>query len=75
MKELGVAAPGEAAMKELKSRFVVAMRHGEHAPPVKPGVYDLFVSVGKLDGTPAIALPLRGEDGLKRYKVGQVMLK
>jgi hypothetical protein len=75
LKELGVAAPGEAPVKQLKSRFVVAMRHGEHAPPVKPGAYDLFVSVGKLDGTPTMALPLRGDDGQKRYKVGQVMLK
>ena len=75
MKALGVAAPGEASVKPLESRFVVAMRHGDHDPPVKPGMYDLFVSVGKPDGTPTIALPLRGDDGQKRYKVGQVMIK
>ena len=75
IKELGVAEPGKAAAKELKSRFVVAMRHGDHAPPVKPAAYDLFVSVGKPDGTPAIELPLRGHDGQRRYKVGQVVIR
>jgi hypothetical protein len=75
LKELGVAAPGEAPVKQIKSRFVVAMRHGTHAPPVKAGAYDLFVSVGRRDGTPTIALPLRGDDGQRRYKVGPVMLQ
>jgi hypothetical protein len=75
VKELGVAAPGEAPKKQLKSRLVVAKRHGNHAPPVKPGVYDLFVSVGKLDGTPTIALPMRGDDGQRRYHVGPVTIK
>ena len=75
LKELRVAPPGKASVKELNSRFTVALRHGQHAPPVKPGEYDLFVSVGRLDGTPTIALPLRGDDGQKRYKVGQMTLK
>jgi len=75
VKELTVSPVGEAAVRELKSRFVVAMRHGEHAPPVKPGGYDLFVSVGQRDGTPVIALPLPAGDGQRRYKVGQMMMK
>ncbi len=75
VKELRVAAPGKASVKELNSRFTVALRHGQHAPPVKPGEYDLFVSVGRLDGTPTIALPLRGDDGQKRYKVGQMTFR
>jgi hypothetical protein len=47
---------------------------GTHAPPTKPGTYDVFVSVGKWDGTPQIALPLAGEDGQRRYKLGQIRL-
>lgn len=74
-KELDVASPGAADVKLLQSRFAVAMRHGPHAPPVKPGTYDVLVSVGQRDGTPVIALPLPGGDGQRRYKVGQMMLK
>ena len=51
------------------------MRHGQHAPPVKPGAYDVFISVGQREGTPAIALPLPGGLDRLRYRVGQMMLK
>jgi hypothetical protein len=68
-------------VRKLESRFVVALAHPNphlkraHAPPTKPGTYDLFVSVGRRDGTPQIALPLAGHDGQRRYKVGQIKLK
>ena len=39
---------------------------------VKPGKYDVFISVGKEDGTPVIALPLANQDGHRRYKLGQI---
>lgn len=78
-RELAVGKPGEASLKKLTSRFTVAFRHidprGTHAPPMKPGVYDVFVSVGTRDGTPVIALPLANNDGQRRYKVGQISLK
>ena len=45
---------------------------GAHAPPTKPGTYDVFVSVGQRDGTPLIALPLPDDDGKRRYKLGQI---
>jgi hypothetical protein len=48
---------------------------GKHTPPTKPGVYDVFVSVGSRDGTPTLALPLANHDGHKRYRVGQILLK
>jgi hypothetical protein len=41
-------------------------------PATKPGDYDLFVSVGQKDGTPEIALPLDGDDGRHRYKIGMI---
>jgi len=42
------------------------------APVVKPGTYDLYVSVGLADGTPRLALPLDGDDGRRRYRLGQI---
>jgi len=37
---------------------------------LKPGSYDVFVSVGEKGGKPLIELPLDGSDGAKRYKIG-----
>jgi len=37
---------------------------------VSPGVHTVFVSVGSIDGTPRIALPLDGDDGQRRYRLG-----
>ena len=39
---------------------------------VKPGTYDLFVSIGSAIGTPVIALPHDGDDGQGRVPLGQV---
>ena len=39
-----------------------------------PGTYDLYVSVGRRDGTPLYELPYEGCDGHKRYKIGQITL-
>jgi len=40
-----------------------------------PGLYDLYVSVGKHDGTPLYELPYPDSDGHKRYKIGKITLK
>lgn len=73
------AATNAPTVEKLQSRFTVAKQFadaiGKHAPPTRPGVYDVFVSVGTRDGTPRIALPLAGHDGQRRYKVGRVTLK
>jgi len=78
MKDLPVAAPDQAPVRQLQSRFCVARRFadalGSHAPPTRPGRYDLFVSVGLRDGTPRVALPLPQGDGHRRYKLGQIRL-
>ncbi len=42
------------------------------AANLNPGTYKVFVSVGLLDGTPRIALPLEGEDGHRRYPLGTI---
>lgn len=72
------AEPAKAQVQSSQSRFTVSLRHvdpvGNHAPPTKPGAYDVFVSLGKRDGTPQIALPLKNGDGQRRYKLGQIRL-
>lgn len=50
-------------------------RAGLFAPVTKPGRYAVYVSVGRRDGTPQIALPLPGDDGQRRYKLGTITLK
>ena len=37
-----------------------------------PGDYELFISAGSRIGTPRLALPLAGDDGRRRYRVGAV---
>ncbi len=49
--------------------------NGYFAGTLKPGTYDLFISVGSRIGTPRIALPLSDGDGQKRYRLGQICLK
>jgi hypothetical protein len=39
---------------------------------LKPGTYDLFISVGSRIGTPRIALPLSDGDGQRRYRLGKI---
>ncbi|MEK7752596.1 MAG: DUF4832 domain-containing protein [Acidobacteriota bacterium] len=55
------------------SRPLIAYR----LPPahiVKPGVYDVYISVGTRTGTPQIALPLAGDDGHRRCKLGTITI-
>jgi hypothetical protein len=70
LRDLKVAAPGDAPVTRHESKFII----GLYAPTTRPGTYDLYVSVGQRDGTPAIALPLKDDDGLRRYKIGRITL-
>lgn len=75
VRNLKVGPPGQAPVEERRSEFTVAYRHvgqGSHVPPMKPGAYSLWASVGALDGTPQIALPMPGDDGRRRYRLGQI---
>lgn len=78
LRGLEVGPADRAPVVKLESRFTVAFRHrdphGTHAPPTEPGAYDLFVSVGRRDGTPQLALPLKDGDGQRRYRVGRLVL-
>ena len=71
MRSLKVGPPGAAPVTTLVSEFAI----GLVAPTTKPGTYDLFISVGSRDGTPQIALPLTGDDGQRRYRLGSVTLE
>ena len=77
-QNLKVGKFNELFAQTLQSRFTVALQfaglNGFHTPPIKPGTYDVLVSVGSRDGTPQIVLPLAGHDGQRRYKVGQIKL-
>jgi hypothetical protein len=67
VRDLPVGPPLEAPSKEIRSSF-------RWAHNVTAGKYDVYVSVGARDGTPAIALPLAGSDGHGRYRLGTVQL-
>ena len=79
LQSLPVAAPGAAPEVRRAARFTVArafsgLNQRTHVPPVKAGVYDVFVSAGLRDGTPRLALPLAADDGQHRYQVGRIEL-
>ena len=42
---------------------------------LKPGAYAVYVSVGSRTGTPKIALPLAGDDGQRRYRLGEISVR
>lgn len=71
MRDLTVGPPDEAPPKSHTSH----MTAGLIAPTTKPGTYAVYVSVGRRDGTPVIALPYSGDDGQRRYKLGHITLK
>jgi hypothetical protein len=79
VRSLAVGPPGQVPEKKLSSKCIIAFRHvdprGTFAPPTKPGTYDVFVSVGQRDGQPRLALPLPGDDGQRRYKIGQLRVE
>lgn len=71
VRGLKVGPEGQAPTESRRSVF----RAGLIAPVTRPGDYDAFVSVGRRDGTPVLALPLQGDDGARRYKVGRLTLR
>ena len=72
LRELKVGAPGEA----LPTTHAFTCQLGRwSAPTFRPGDFDVYVSVGKVDGTPVYELPLPGCDGHRRYKVGTIAFK
>lgn len=44
------------------------------APTFTSGTFDVYLSVGKSDGTPVYELPIGGDDGQRRYKAGSIQI-
>ena len=80
LKDLKVADPGKAPHVGLESGLVIAMGFREvfrgedklFAMTAHPGDYEMYVSVGKPDGTPVYRLPYDDDDGHRRYTVGGI---
>ncbi len=72
VRDLKVGPAGEAPTRTLVFHPIVAEKTYGFAPAANPGTYDLYVSVGRRDGTPAIALPYDDDDGHRRYRLGSV---
>jgi hypothetical protein len=71
MRDLEVGPPEESPTTKHESEFII----GLYAPTTRPGTYDVFISVGKRDGTPTIALPLANDDGQRRYRIGSITIQ
>ncbi len=76
LKDLHVGPSDEAPQHVLESTFRIAPRYedrtGTFFRTCRPGVYDLYVSAGRRDGTPVYALPYEGDDGKRRYRLGRI---
>ncbi len=70
--QLEVGPPAAASTHTINSTLIVAEKTYGFAPVTQPGTYDLYVSVGRRDATPTIALPHDDDDGHHRYRLGRV---
>jgi len=76
---LPVDKPDKATPSALTSAFTIAYsfadKSGNYFRACHPGTYDVYISVGKKDGTPLYELPYDDSDGKKRYKMGQIVVE
>lgn len=69
LKTLETAEPGKAVAKESSKSFTLGRWF---MPNLPAGTFDVYVSVGKVDGTPVYELPYPYNDGHRRYKLGKM---
>jgi len=76
MRTLPVGKPGKVKIIDQKADFVLSPKLLDgHRPGIrKAGTYEVYISVGSPIGTPQIALPLPGDDGHRRYKLGTLQV-
>ena len=78
VKYLQVAEPGKAPSGKQNPIFTVAPAfkdpNRESFRNALAGDYELYISVGKRDGTPVLELPYEGNDGHRRYKLGEIKI-
>lgn len=67
VRDLPVGPPGKAESRSRESSFRLPFQ-------LRPGRHDVFISIGNRTGTPKIALPLPGDDGHQRYRLGVVQV-
>jgi hypothetical protein len=80
VRELPVGPPEEATVLSRKEMGKGVEENDQPLvtytlPPahiLKAGTYDLYISVGTATGEPVIALPLAGDDGHRRYRLGRI---
>jgi hypothetical protein len=69
VRSIPVGPPGTSDVSSRKVIFKLLPPH-----LLKPGTYSVCISVGTRTGTPGIALPLKGDDSQRRYKLGTVRI-
>lgn len=78
VKDLGVDAPGDGVPCTRKVQFTVAQEFtnsfGSFSRVCPTGKAEIYFSVGTAFGTPTIALPYKGDDGHKRYLMGEIKI-
>ena len=76
VRDLKVAEAGKAVPASFSSVFRIAPRYtdrtGTFFRSCHPGTYKLYVSVGDKNGTPRFELPYDGNDGHRRYYIGDM---
>ena len=65
VRTLSVAGPEKTQSQRHEATFQLPFQ-------LVGGEYAVFVSIGTRTGTPTIALPLDGDDGLRRYRIGTI---
>lgn len=74
VRTLHVAESDKAAQESHRAEFALPLASDERTRPLKPGSYEIYISVGTATGTPRIALPLADDDGHHRYRLGKLTI-
>jgi len=78
-RKLQTGEPGKSPSEKISSEFTIGSRFKDTAKTfarnVQTGKFEIYVSVGNEDGTPVYELPYSGNDGFKRYKLGEIEIK
>ena len=74
---LYVAPPAKAPIRTEDVTFALTgpLVSSSFESCIKPGNYDVYISVGTRTGTPRIALPLPDGDGQRRYRLGTITME
>lgn len=79
VRDLKTGAQGEAPTQTTTMEFNVAQifrnSMGIFSRTIQMGDFEIYFSIGQLDGTPTLALPYDNCDGHKRYLMGQISLE